>query len=63
MNLHDDMEAPARSLAHLQNCAKSLKDAMVGGFSKGIKVARIALENALEDFKITATRSSSSINR
>jgi hypothetical protein len=29
---------------------------MVGGFSKGIKVARISLENALEDFKITVTR-------
>jgi hypothetical protein len=49
---YDDMDAPARSLAHLQVCAKSLRDAMVGGFSKGIKVARIALE----DFKITVTR-------
>jgi hypothetical protein len=32
---YDDMDAPARSLAHLQVCAKSLRDAMVGGFSKG----------------------------
>jgi hypothetical protein len=47
---YGDMDAPARSLAHLQVCAKGLRDAMVGGFSKGIKVAKIALENALEDF-------------
>jgi hypothetical protein len=42
---YDDMEAPGRSLAHLQVCAKGLRDAMLGGFSKGIKVAKIALEN------------------
>jgi hypothetical protein len=29
---------------------------MVGGFSKEIKVATIALENALEDFNFTVTR-------
>jgi hypothetical protein len=52
---YDDMEAPAHSLAHLQVCAKSLRNTMVGGFSKGIKVARIAMENALEDFKVTVT--------
>jgi hypothetical protein len=50
------MDVPARSLAHLQVCAKSLRDAMVGGFSKGIKVAKIALENALEDYKVTVAR-------
>ncbi len=50
------MDAPARSLAHLQVCAKGLRDAMVGGFSKGIKVAKIALENTLEDFKVTVAR-------
>jgi hypothetical protein len=49
---YDDMDAPARSLAHLQVCAKGLRGAMVGGFSKGIKVAKIALE----DFKVTVAR-------
>jgi hypothetical protein len=49
----DDMDAPACSLAHLQVCAKGLRDAVVGGFSKGIKVAKIALENALEDYRVT----------
>jgi hypothetical protein len=53
---YDDMDAPARSLAHLQVCAKGLRDAMVGGFSKGIKVAKIALENVLEDYKVTLAR-------
>ncbi len=53
---YDDMDAPARSLAHLQVCAKGLRDAIVGGFSKGIKVAKIALENALGDFKVTIAR-------
>ncbi len=53
---YDDMDEQARSLAHLQVCAKGLRDAMVGGFSKGIKVAKIALENALEDFKATVAR-------
>jgi hypothetical protein len=42
---YDNMDAPARSLAHMQACAKGLRDAMVGGFSKGIKVAKVALEN------------------
>jgi hypothetical protein len=53
---YDDMDVPARSLAHLQVCAKGLRDAMVGGFSKGIKVAKIALENALADYKVTMAR-------
>ncbi len=41
---------------HLQVCAKGLRDATVGGFSKGIKVAKMALENAQEDFQMTAKR-------
>jgi hypothetical protein len=45
------MEAPGHSLSHLQVCAKGLRDAIVGGFSMVIKVAKIALENAQEDFK------------
>ncbi len=53
---YDDMEAPACSLSHMQLCAKGLRDAIVGGFSKGIKVAKIALENSQEDFKTTVTR-------
>jgi hypothetical protein len=53
---YNDMDALARSLAHLQVCAKGLRDAMVGGFSKGIKVAKIMLENALGDFKVTVAR-------
>jgi hypothetical protein len=53
---YDDMDAPGRSLAHLQICAKSLRDTMVGGFSQGINMAKIALENTLEDFRTTVVR-------
>jgi hypothetical protein len=53
---YDDMDAPGRSLAHLQTCVRGLRDAIVGGFSKGIKVAKIAVENAREDFKVTTAR-------
>jgi hypothetical protein len=38
---YGDMDAPGHSLAHLQVCAKGLRDAAMGGFSKGIKVAKI----------------------
>ncbi len=51
---YDDMDAPGRSLAHLQVCAKGLRDATVGGFSKGIKVAKT--ENAMGDFRVTVAR-------
>jgi hypothetical protein len=50
------MDAPSRSLAHLQGCVRGLRDATVGGYSKGIKVAKIAVENATEDFKATVAR-------
>jgi hypothetical protein len=53
---YDHMDVPARSLAHLQLCAKGLRDATVEGYSKGIKVARIATENAIVDFKATIAR-------
>jgi hypothetical protein len=53
---YDDMDAPGRSLAYLQTCVRGLRDATIGGFSKGIKVAKIAVENAIEDFKFTVTR-------
>jgi hypothetical protein len=50
------MDAPARSLAHLQACAKELEGATAGGYSKGIKVAKIAMENVTLDFKATIAR-------
>jgi hypothetical protein len=50
------MDAPGRSLAYLQTCAKGLRDTIVGGFSKGIKVVRIVLENAIGDFKVALAR-------
>jgi hypothetical protein len=53
---YDGMDAPRRSLAHLQICAKSLRDMMVGGFSRGLKMAKMALENAQEDFRTTVLR-------
>jgi hypothetical protein len=53
---YDDMDAPARSLAHLQGCVRGLRDATVGGYSKGIKVAKIAVENAIGDFEATIAR-------
>ncbi len=37
---YNDMDVPGRSLAHLQVCARGLRDATVGGFSKGIKWPR-----------------------
>jgi hypothetical protein len=49
----DSMGAPARSLGHLQSCVDRLRDAMEGGYSMGIKTARIATENARSDFKAT----------
>ncbi len=52
----DDMDAPSHSLAHLQGCVRGLKEATVGGYSKGIKVAKIAVENAIGDFKVTIAR-------
>ncbi len=52
----DSTGAPARSLAHLQGCADGLRDAMEGGYSIGIKTAKIATENAKSDFKATIDR-------
>jgi hypothetical protein len=53
---YDSMGAPARSLAHLQCCVNGLREAMEGEYSRGIKTARIATENALADFKTTIDR-------
>jgi hypothetical protein len=52
----DSMGAPARSLGHLQSCVNVLREAMEGGYSMGIKTARIATENAMADFKATIDR-------
>jgi hypothetical protein len=53
---YDSMDAPARSLAHLQLCAKGLRAAIDGEYSRGIKMARIATVNAIADFKATIAR-------
>jgi hypothetical protein len=52
----DSMGAPAHSLAHLQGCADRMREAMEGGYSIGIKTAKIATENAKSDFKATIDR-------
>jgi hypothetical protein len=56
MRTLDSMGAPVRSLGHLQSCANRLREAMEGGYSMGIKSARIATENAMADFKATIDR-------
>jgi hypothetical protein len=52
----DSMGAPARSLGNLQGCVRGLKEAIEGGYSIGIKTARIATENTIADFKVTIDR-------
>jgi hypothetical protein len=49
----DAMGAPARSLGYLQGCADVLREATEGQYSKGIKAAKKAMENAKLDFKAT----------
>ncbi len=49
----DLMGAPARSLGHLQGCADALREASEGQYSKGIRAAKKAMENAKLDFKAT----------
>jgi hypothetical protein len=36
----DDLDGPDRSFQHLEASAKRVRDAMIGGFSRGIKIAR-----------------------
>jgi hypothetical protein len=50
------MDAPARSLAHLQLCAKGLRSAIDGEYARGIKMAKMAMENAVADLKSTIAR-------
>jgi hypothetical protein len=52
----DSMGAPARSLGHLQGCADALREAIKGQYSKGIRAAKKAMENAKLDFKATIDR-------
>jgi hypothetical protein len=52
----DAMGAPVRSLGHLQGCADALREAMDGQYSKGIRAAKKAMENAQLDFKATIDR-------
>jgi hypothetical protein len=47
----DAMGAPARSLGNLLGCAEALREATKGQYSKGIKAAIKAMENAKLDFK------------
>jgi hypothetical protein len=53
---YDDMDAHACSLQHQQASVKGVRDTMVGEFSRGIKVAQLALENSMEDFRVTVER-------
>jgi hypothetical protein len=52
----DAMGAPARSLGNLLGCAEALREATKGQYSKGIKAAIKAMENAKLDFKATIDR-------
>jgi hypothetical protein len=48
--------APARSLGNLVGCAEALKEAIKGQYSKGIRAAIKAMENAKSDYKATIDR-------
>jgi hypothetical protein len=50
------MGAPAHSLGNLLGCAEALKEATKGQYSKGIRVAMKAMENAKLTFKATIDR-------
>jgi hypothetical protein len=52
----DSMGAPARSLGNLLGCAEVLREATKGRYSKGIKAAIKAMENAKLDYKATIDR-------
>jgi hypothetical protein len=52
----DAVGAPARSLGNLLGCTEALKEATRGQYSKGIKAAMKAMENAKLDFKTTIDR-------
>jgi polyhydroxyalkanoate synthesis regulator phasin len=50
------MGAPAHSLGNLLGCAEALREATKGQYSKGIKAAIKAMENAKLDYKATIDR-------
>ncbi len=52
----DPMGALARSLGNLLGCAEALKEATKGQYSKGIRAAIKAMENAKLDYKATIGR-------
>jgi uncharacterized protein YqgV (UPF0045/DUF77 family) len=52
----DAMGALARSLGNLLGCAEALREATKGQYSKGIKAAIKAMDNAKLDFKTTIDR-------
>ncbi len=52
----NSMGAPARSLGNLVGCAEALKEAIKGQYSKGIRAAIKAMENAKTDDKATIDR-------
>ncbi len=52
----DAIGTPTRSLGNLLGCAKALREATKGQYSKGIKAAIKAMENAKADFKATIDR-------
>jgi predicted HicB family RNase H-like nuclease len=56
MRAVDAMGAPARSLGHLLGCADALREATKGQYSKGIRAAMKAMDNAKLDFKATIDR-------
>ncbi len=52
----EGIDAPARSLAHLQGCVDGLRSAIEDEYSIGIRAAKLAVENAIADFKATIER-------
>ncbi len=52
----DNLDAPACSLQHLEVRVKGVRDTIIGGFARGIKMSKLDLENCMEDFGITLER-------
>ncbi len=50
------MDGLSRSFLHLEAIVKGVRDAMTGGFARGIKIARHDLENSMEGFWVTVGR-------
>jgi hypothetical protein len=50
------MDAPARSLQHLEASVKGVKDVMIRAFTRGIKISKLDLESSIEDFWVTSER-------